>query len=31
LFAGATLSSPLSNEEKLAWLSSGVWIPYRQL
>jgi hypothetical protein len=29
LFAKATLSSSLSTEQKLYWLSSGVWIPYR--
>jgi hypothetical protein len=31
LFAKATLSSFLSTEQKLCWLSSGVWIPYRPL
>jgi hypothetical protein len=30
-FAKATLSSSLSTEQKLQWLSVGVWIPYRQL
>jgi hypothetical protein len=29
LFAKATLSSSLSAEQKLCWLSAGVWIPYR--
>jgi len=27
----ATLSSSLSTEQKLYWLSSGIWIPYRPL
>ena len=31
LFAKATLSSSLSTEEKLSWLSLGIWIPYRPL
>jgi hypothetical protein len=31
LFAKATLSSSLSSEQKLCWLSAGVWIPYRPL
>jgi hypothetical protein len=31
LFAKATLSSSLSTEEKLSWLSIGIWIPYHHL
>jgi hypothetical protein len=31
LFAKATLSSSLSIEQRLCWLSAGVWIPYRPL
>ncbi len=31
LFAKATLSSFLSTEEKLSWLSIGIWIPYHHL
>ena len=31
LVAKATLSSSLSTEQKLYWLSSGVWIPFRPL
>jgi len=31
LSAKATLSSSLSTEQKLYWLSSGVWVPYRPL
>ena len=31
LFAKATLSSFLSTEEKLSWLSIGTWIPYHHL
>jgi hypothetical protein len=31
LFAKATLSISLSTEQKLCWLSGGVWIPYRPL
>ena len=30
-FAKATLSSSLSAEQKLCWLSGGVWISYRPL
>jgi len=29
--AKATLSLSLSTEQKLYWLSSGVWVPYRPL
>jgi hypothetical protein len=29
--AKATLCSSLSTEEKLSWLSIGIWIPYRYL
>jgi hypothetical protein len=29
--ANATLSSSLSTEEKLSWLSIGIWIPYHHL
>ena len=31
LFAKATLSSFLSTEERLSWLSTGIWIPYHPL
>jgi len=31
LFAKATLFSSLSIEQKLCWLSAGVWLPYRPL
>jgi hypothetical protein len=31
LFGKATLLPSLSTEEKLAWLSIGIWIPYRHL
>jgi len=31
VFPKATLSSSLSTEEKLSWLSIGIWIPYRYL
>jgi|ERR1700730_17068337 hypothetical protein len=31
LFAKATQSSFLSTEEKLSWLSIGIWIPYHPL
>ena len=31
LFAKATLSSSLSTEEKISWLSIGTWIPYHHL
>ena len=31
LFAKAMLSSSLSVEQKLGWLSAGVFIPYRPL
>jgi hypothetical protein len=31
LAAKATLTSSLSTEQKLYWLSRGVWIPYRPL
>ena len=31
LFAKANLSSSLSTEEKVSWLSIGTWIPYHNL
>jgi hypothetical protein len=31
LSAKATLSRSLSAEEKLSWLSIGIWIPFRYL